>query len=527
MVVRELITRLGFSTNTAQLNKAEKATEKLKSRANETAMAFRNIAISIASFATIKSLISAGDEMQSLRARIAQLPQTLGDSGDAFDDVAKRAIAAKQGVSVYTNFFIKAGNATQDFIDSQSELLDIVDGAAMGLAASGALAASQSQAFFQLGQAIGSPVVQMEEMNTLIDVAPDLFRALGNAIPGANGQLKKFISTGQVTGKMLAEGLQKVAPMFRQKMKGIPITVDQAARQVADRWGMMIDRMNRKTRFIEHIANLIIGAFNKIEIGIDALVDAFDGWGNMLRLVGIALSVALGAKAIAILMALGAVSWTVLLPFIQMAALIGAVALAFEDLYLWIQGGDSLLGALIGPWEEWRIVVMGAVEAVAAVFRWLGEIIGAVAAVWVGVFTFDLALITEGLKDIGALLQQVVGQWGTWIYDAIFSPIINAVKDGWNTIKGMAGDAWESAKGFVGVGTSPSASPAGTVTAAQLAPGAMGAQRPSISNNTQVTVTVPPGTTAEQAKFLQTAAERSFSKANDAKLARDLSVYAP
>ena len=108
MVVRELITRLGFSTNTAQLNNAEKATEKLKSRANETALAFRNIAISIASFTTIKSLISIGDEMQSLRARIAQLPQTIGDSGDAFDDVAKRAIAAKQGVSVYTNFFIKA-----------------------------------------------------------------------------------------------------------------------------------------------------------------------------------------------------------------------------------------------------------------------------------------------------------------------------------------------------------------------------------------------------------------------------------
>ena len=71
------------------------------------------------------------------------------------------------------------------------------------------------------------------------------------------------------------------------------------------------------------------------------------------------------------------------------------------------------------------------------------------------------------------------------------------------------------------------ATPAGTVTPAQMAPAAMGAGRPSVQSNTNVTVTVPPGTTAEQATFLQNAAQQSFSKANDDKLARDLAVYAP
>jgi hypothetical protein len=55
----------------------------------------------------------------------------------------------------------------------------------------------------------------------------------------------------------------------------------------------------------------------------------------------------------------------------------------------------------------------------------------------------------------------------------------------------------------------------------------MGAGRPNVQSNTNVTVTVPTGTTAEQATFLQNAAKQSFAKQGDDKLARDLAVYAP
>jgi hypothetical protein len=66
-----------------------------------------------------------------------------------------------------------------------------------------------------------------------------------------------------------------------------------------------------------------------------------------------------------------------------------------------------------------------------------------------------------------------------------------------------------------------------SVAPAQLAPSAMGAAKPSISSNTTVNVTVPQGTSAEQTAYLQKAAQQSFSKQSDDKLARDLAVYAP
>lgn len=429
MVVRELITLLGFKVDRSSVDGVERTTKRVKDQAEQIGSAFRNALIGLASFASVSKLAQVGDEMQSLRARIGQLPQTVGEVGEAFDAVAVRANNAKQSVEGYASFYIKAGQATQDFIKDQESLMRVVDGAAFGLAASGATAAAQDQAFFQLGQAIGSPAVQMEEMNTLIDVAPELFRALGKAIPGANGNLKAFISTGKVSGKMLAEGLMKVLPQFEEKMKSIPITTGQAMTLVNNRFKLGVDRLNRQTLFITKIANGILTAFDMIEGGVTKLVNAFGGLENMLRFVGIALGVAFGAKAIALLNTFTLASLKAALPFALIAAAVASVALVLEDLYTWIQGGDSLIGGLIGPWSEWRAYVMAAVEMVTDAFKWLGNLLGAIGAVLVGLFTLDSALFIEGVRGIASAVWELIATVGKALISGLMSAFEWVVKN--------------------------------------------------------------------------------------------------
>ncbi len=559
MIVRELITRLGFSLNQSQLNNAEKGVERVKDSAERAAAAFRNIATAVASFATVKAIINIGDEMQNIRTRIGQLPQTVGDAGDAFAEVAARASASGVKIDAYASLYTKVGNAAKDYIKTQEDLLGITDTISQALVVGGASAQEASAVMTQFSQALASGVLQGDEFRSMAEAAPQYLDKLAETMNIPREQLKKMASDGKLTAKEVIEATRKMSSYFGDKFKQMPMTVGRAMTVVGNRFARMIDKMNRDSNFITTIANGILTAFDKIEAGVYKLVEAFGGWSNMLRFVGIAIGVAFGAKAISILMAFRTVAWTAALPFLKIAAIITAVTLLLEDLYVWIQGGDSLIGQMIGPWEEWRDVVMGSVEAVMAVFRWFGELIAAVAATLVGAFTLDWNLFAEGLKGIGALLWQVVGQWGIWIYDAfvaaftavtsfvaqvftmfakmiydaIFAPIVNAVTDAWNAVKGAVSSAWEGAKNFVGAGsgtaggTAAGATPASTVTPAQMAPAAMGAGRPNINNSTQVNVTVPPGTTAEQSKFLQNAAQQSFSKANDDKLARDLAVYAP
>lgn len=559
MIVRELITRLGFSLNQTQLNNAEKGVKRVKDQAEQAATAFRNMAAAVVSFATVKAIINIADEMQNIRTRIGQLPQTVGDAGDAFDEVAKRASASGVKIDAYASLYTKVGNAAKDYITTQEDLLGITDTISQALVVGGASAQEASAVMTQFSQALASGVLQGDEFRSMAEAAPQYLDKLAEVMKIPREQLKKMASDGKLTAKAVIDATRQMSDYFGDKFKQMPMTVGRAMTVIGNRFARMLDKMNRDSNFVTTIANGILTVFDKIEAGVYKLVEAFGGWENMIRFVGIAIGVAFGAKALSILAAFRAASLLAMLPFIKIIAIVTAVTLVLEDLYVWIQGGESLIGSLIGPWEEWRVYVMGAIEAVMAVFRWFGELIAAIAAAIVGAFTLDWNLFKTGLEGIGTLLWQVVGQWGIWIrdafvaaftavttyvtevftawgsmiYNAIFLPIVNAVSDAWNKVKGLASGAWEGAKSFVGLGsdtgagTGAGATPASTVAPAQLAPAAMGAGRPNVQSNTNVTVTVPPGTTAEQAKFLQTAAQQSFGKGANDKLARDLAVYAP
>lgn len=356
MVVRELLTRLGFSVDNGQLNKYERGVTNIKNSANEAANSFKQMFVAFAGFGALKSIARVADEMQSIQARLGMLPQSVEGSSAAFDHIAERADNAKQSISAYADFYTKAGNATQDFIKDQETLTKVVDGAAFGLAASGATAVAQGQAFFQLGQAIGSPIIQMEEMNTIIDVAPDLFRALGKAIPGANGNLKKFVSTGKVTGKMLASGLMTVLPQFEAKMKSMPLTIGQATQMMGNKWDAFINRINRSSGAVTFVANLMLGAFDDVSAGLDSMTEFFGGATNTLKFFAITITAAvipalvrLGAGMIAFLVSPAGLIFLALT----------AVGLAMEDFYVWMKGGDSVLGDIFGSSEAFRESLQG------------------------------------------------------------------------------------------------------------------------------------------------------------------------
>ena len=558
MIVRELITKLGFNVDDAGMRKAEAGISRIKKQADFAAQALMGVGASLAGAAWAKSAIAIADSMQNIRSRIGMLPQTIGDVGEAFDEVGRRASATGMAIEAYAGLYTRVGNAAKDYISTQEDLLGITDTIAKALVVGGASAQEASAVMQQFAQALASGVLQGDEFRSMAEAAPQYLDQLALAMGKPREQLKKMASDGQLTAREVIEATRKMSDYFDTKFRQMPMTVSRATTAISNRYSMMIDRMNRESMFISELAGLIVSAFDKIELGVKKLADALGGWDQLLKLIGIGLASVFGATAILLIKAFGAAILAVALPLIILAAKIALVLLILEDLWVWFKGGDSVLGALIGPWEEWRTYVMAAIEMVRDAIVRLGEAIGAVAAMIVGMLTLDGDLFMAGLEGLTEMLWSVIQQWwaylvesfklawnavsrffidamtalGKMIYDAIFAPIVNAVRDAWNSVKSAISGAWEGAKNFVGAGgsgagTGRAMGAVPTVAPARLSLAAMGAGRPSVQSNTNVTVTVPPGTTAEQAKFLQGAAQQSFSKGANDKLARDLAVYAP
>jgi len=541
--VRELFTRLGFKTDTASLNKAEQGINRVKDGAERAAAALRNAALALGGFAAVQGLVRVADEMQSLRTRIGLLSQTTDEAGVAFDAVADRAIATRQDLSTYAGFYIKAGKATESFIKTQGDLMNVVDGAALGLAASGSSAQGQKEAFFQLGQAIGSPVVQMEEMNTLIDVAPDLFRALGQAIPGAQGNLKQFIGTGAVTGEMLAKGLIKVRKQFEEQMLKMPMTVGTAQTIISSRWSRMIDKMNRESGVITKIANRMLDAFDKIEAGIGFLIDKLGGFENAVRLAGFAIVAAFGAKTLQVLAAFRLASLAALWPYIRMIAVLTAVTLLLEDLYVWIQGGDSVTGQFLGTWENLKATFMAVwpiIKNIGGAVMLLGTALGVAKVASILINGAMIALnITMGIFNM-LLNMSPLGKIIMLV--GLLAAAGIALYKNWDTVKawfasffGWMGSKFEWLLDKIrGLGAIAGLIPGLNVVAGGLAaydamkasPSKMassGLGGGGVTSNTTVNMTVPPGTTKEQQAAVKRTAEMAFGKPNTS-LARDISA---
>lgn len=470
MIVRELITRLGFNLDRAGVERAERATTRMQERANMAAEAFRGIFAALASGAAVQSIVQIGDEMQSIRARIGLLPQTVGDVGAAFEEVAKRAIDARAPLEAYAGLYTRLGNAGRDYITTQEDLLGITDTISRALFVSGATAQEAGSVMIQFSQALASGVLQGEEFRAMADAAPQYLDQLALAMNIQRENLKKMASEGKLTAREVIEATRQMSGYFESRFRDMPMTVGQATTVIATRFGVMIDRLNRESFFITRIANNIIAGFDKIEAGVAWLGEKFNGFSNVVRLALIAIGV-VAVKWAAPFIA-GAVSATIAMAPMLLA--LGLIALALDDVYSWMKGGESIIGRyILGPFDQFKTRVLNTWETMKGFYNWIKDKFVAVGNIIGGVLTFDMDQIRRGLASFA---------------------------------------------------TTPMAQAGSNPARFATLPGS--AQPRSIMANTTVNLTVPPGTSPTDAVFFSESAKKAFGGVNDG-FARDLGVYAP
>jgi tape measure domain-containing protein len=428
MIVRELITRFGFDLNQAQLRRYEQGVNNFRRQADEAADSFRNMFAAFLGFGAIRGIARVADDMQSLEARVGQLPQTITSAADAFDMVTARASAARQSIDAYTNFYIKLQHAGKEFIKTQEEGLLITDTISKALILGGATAQEQASTLLQFGQAIGSNVLQGDEFRALSESAPQLVDAISKQLNIARSDLKKYASEGKLTSKVVVEAVKAISSEFDQRFKEMPLTIGAATTVVANRWAVFINRLNRESSAVTKTANFFLKSFDAIESGLADMVKFFGGATNTLKFFGIALATALAPFVFRT--AAGAIAF-LLSPMGLLLASLLLIGLAIEDFYQWMTGGQSVFQQWFGNFDEAmkklreyegvitfvRDAVIVAVGVMALNWTWAAGVAVASAAkafgAWVaGLARFGIAmaanLLAVGAWVVGILAQTAV-----------------------------------------------------------------------------------------------------------------------
>src|SRR5690606_26810773 len=86
--------------------------------------------------------------------------------------------------------------------------------------------------------------------------------------------------------------------------------------------------------------------------------------------------------------------WVAVRPFLRWMIIVEAISLVIQDVISWFQGGDSVLGSIIGRSEQWQ----GEIEAVRGALVWVKDLLGG------GAETVD-----SWIEKWGAVLTVVTG----------------------------------------------------------------------------------------------------------------------
>nr|DAV48993.1 MAG TPA: Tail tape measure [Caudoviricetes sp.] len=426
MIVRELVTRLGFQTDTASLQKYEGAVDQVK-RTTEKAASAMKAAFALVGVAGLtafgRKLAEVGDRISTMKDRLKSLSQ-----GGDFDQLADRARSLGAGMDSYIDGYIMLANATDGVLANQQEVTEILDTLNAGLKASGADAGTAAGVMRQFGQALGSGTLRGDELNSMNEGAGVLMRELARAILGPQGTvgaLKKMAEQGKLTTEVVLAGMRKIGPGLRAQTEGMGRTVGQATQGLRDTIDRVIARFDAATGFTKRLADGLDWMSRSIERGIEF----FGGMDTIVTTLGVTLGVMAVTHLPAVVTGLTAAAraaWAFMAPFLPMLAAAAAVFLVVQDLYSWIQGNDSVAGRLFGDFNE---VADRVRMRIMQVKDWVDEVTGAAKRMWQQVTTVD------GWKEIAGNVGKGVSDGASAIGGAVGGFVSDTASSAWASLK--------------------------------------------------------------------------------------------
>lgn len=458
MIVRELITKLGFSADDAAVNKHERALKNLKVAAVAASAAVAAIGAAAVS-AAIGTANAAREIDQMARLsnagttefqRMAAAAGTVGIESDKLSDILKDmndrvGDFVQTGGGPMLDFFEQIGPKIGVTIE---DFKDLSGPDALQLYVSSLEKANLSQA---------DMVFFMEAIASDSTALLPILQNNGEALDQIADRAERF-------GAVLSEDAIKAGTDFTksvggisQILTGLKYTVGTALLPVMTEfidkfleWYDVNGELIRQNlvKFIDgfsYAVGLLWSGLSLIGGVVDAIAQSMGGWEVVMRLVASAMSIVAGRAIIAGIASLasgitaagGAAAFmrTMLMRIPGILALM-AFAAVLEDIWAWVNGSESAIGKLLGSWDDfstsWSATINTITKTLSGMWDSIKLIFGGIVDFIVGVFTGDFEKAFGGLKDIfGGFFEFWSGQWAligsalSGVWDTIIAPILD------------------------------------------------------------------------------------------------------
>lgn len=413
----------------------------------------------------IRATANTSDIITSAENRLNNLEG--GNSEQTAKTMDKVYAASQRARSGYTDMMANvsktmtlAGDAFGGSIDNAIRFQEIMS---KSYTIGGASAAEQASSMYQLVQALGSGILQGDELRSVREGAPIAYKEIekfAQGVLGADESLKELAADGLITSEMVVAAIMNAEEKIEESFNNTEMTFAQAFTNIKNvavkAFEPLLQKMNDVLNssvgqsIIEGIGSALVIVANFVSQMMDIIGGFFtwfsDNWYWIQWIVYGVLATILIYQAI------------VFAQMIKNAVIAMAVFVANNPWVLWIMGIALLIAAMTwlyqnAQWIFWGIIGIAALTAILFGNWWLLAIVGVAALIaWlVDDFSGAMEVIGGIVYAVGAFIYNLVVGILDGLLQAFFSlfvdPIAGIIEwfvNAWNGGFDSVGDAFKN-----------------------------------------------------------------------------------
>lgn len=358
----------------------------------------KNAARAFIGFQSIKGLVSLSDSVTSTTARLNLMNdglQTTEELNRMIYESAQRSRSSYlDTASAISKMALNAGAAFK----SNEDVVAFMEQVNKQFVIAGASADEQRNAVTQLTQAMAAGALRGEELNSILDQAPGIARAIESYMGVAEGSIKQYAEQGLITSEVVKNALFSVADETNAKFASMPMTWSQV-------WTKF---QNSALMALQPVLNGINWLANNTERATQWITENLDGVVAVLSGIGIAATLA-GSKMAASAVMSGAAWAAAHLPLLLVTAGVAALIYAAVKAGATFRQVGGVIGGVFGTLAAFIMnnVIVPSQNKFAAFANFVGNfLIDPVASI--KLLFYDLALsvlgqvqnMAHGLEDL-------------------------------------------------------------------------------------------------------------------------------
>lgn len=393
MDVRSLVIAIGFKVNHANVNQVEQTTKRVKTGLERVADSadkardkvdtlwskFNQLAAFAGVSFTLGSIINSIDEWKVIEGQVNNVTKSQQESKAVQKEIYEIASRTRQQYGSTAELFTSVARNAQELKKSTKDILLFTEDVSNAMLLGGGSAASQEAALVQLGQALGSGTLRGDELNSIMEQAPRLAKAIAEGMGTTIGQLRQMGQEGKLTAQDVFKAIRSQSDRLKMELGKMPWTVGQASNKMQNALGKFFKEFEDKTGVIEGMAKRMAKFADYIEkLNLDNFIAglrvaaiyfgvlfAMSKWSRFVMMISTAVKWIVAVRD-ALILATGAqivfnsqtrkgaaMQMLIMGKFLLIAAAIAFVVLLIQDFYKWITDptADTMMKRWFGDFD--------------------------------------------------------------------------------------------------------------------------------------------------------------------------------